>query len=105
MINVDVNIINGTYWHLFFHGCEDVYARGLTIRGDRPRWTNDGISGFVLISNPTQDNIPVDFCLNGNVTECKIINEKYIMEKCSLPSQIEKESVLCVWVNPEEARK
>ena len=39
----DVNIINGPYWHLFFHGCEDVYARGLTIRGDRPRWTNDGI--------------------------------------------------------------
>lgn len=65
----------------------------------------DGISGFVLISNPTQDNISIDFCLNGNVTECKIINEKYIMEKCSLPSQIEKESVLCVWVNPEEARK
>ena len=39
----DVNILNGPYWHLFFHGCEDVFVRGVTIRGDRPRWTNDGI--------------------------------------------------------------
>ena len=82
-----------------------MYTRAVSQYAETARRTNDGISGFVLISNPTQDNIPVDFCLNGNVTECKIINEKYIMEKCSLPSQIEKESVLCVWVNPEEARK
>ena len=33
----DVNILNGPYWHLFFHGCEDVFVRGVTIRGDRPR--------------------------------------------------------------------
>lgn len=39
----DVNIVNGPYWHLFFHGCDNVHARGLTIKGDRPRWTNDGI--------------------------------------------------------------
>lgn len=39
----DVNIVNAPYWHLFFHGCEGVACRGLTIRGDRPRWTNDGI--------------------------------------------------------------
>lgn len=39
----DVNLVNGPYWHLFLHGCEDVLVFGLTIRGDRPRWTNDGI--------------------------------------------------------------
>ncbi|MBQ8741815.1 MAG: hypothetical protein IJZ03_00435 [Clostridia bacterium] len=39
----DVNLVNGPYWHLFLHGCEDVLVCGLTIRGDRPRWTNDGI--------------------------------------------------------------
>lgn len=38
-----VNIINAPYWHLFFHGCEEVFANGLNIHGDRPRWTNDGI--------------------------------------------------------------
>lgn len=54
----DVNIINGPYWHLFFHGCEDVYARGLTIRGDRPRWTNDGID--------------IDCCKRVCVSDCII---------------------------------
>lgn len=38
-----VHIENAPYWHLFLHGCEDVSISGLTIRGDRTRWTNDGI--------------------------------------------------------------
>ena len=54
----DVNIINGPYWHLFFHGCEDVFARGLNIKGDRPRWTNDGID--------------VDCCSRVTISDCII---------------------------------
>lgn len=54
----DVNIINSPYWHLFFHGCEDVFVRGLTIRGDRPRWTNDGID--------------IDCCKRVTVSDCVI---------------------------------
>lgn len=54
----DVNLVNGPYWHLFLHGCEDVYVRGLTIRGDRPRWTNDGID--------------IDCCKRVCVSDCVI---------------------------------
>ncbi len=54
----DVNIVNGSYWHLFFHGCEDVFVRGVTIRGDRPRWTNDGID--------------IDCCKRVTVSDCII---------------------------------
>ena len=54
----DVNIENGPYWHLFFHGCENVFVRGLSIRGDRPRWTNDGID--------------IDCCSHVTVSDCII---------------------------------
>lgn len=54
----DVQILNGPYWHLFFHGCEDVFVRGVTIRGDRPRWTNDGID--------------IDCCKRVTVSDCII---------------------------------
>lgn len=54
----DVNIVNAPYWHLFFHGCEDVFVRGVTIRGDRPRWTNDGID--------------IDCCKRVTVSDCII---------------------------------
>lgn len=54
----DVNIVNGPYWHLFFHGCDNVIARGLSIHGDRPRWTNDGID--------------IDSCSRVTVSDCVI---------------------------------
>lgn len=54
----DVNIVNGPYWHLFFHGCDNVHARGLTIKGDLPRWTNDGID--------------IDCCSRVTVSDCVI---------------------------------
>lgn len=54
----DVNIVNGPYWHLFFHGCDNVIARGLSIHGDRPRWTNDGID--------------IDCCSRVTVSDCII---------------------------------
>lgn len=54
----DVNIVNGPYWHLFFHGCDNVNARGLTIRGSLPRWTNDGID--------------IDSCSRVTVSDCVI---------------------------------
>ncbi len=54
----DVRICNGSYWHLFFHGCRDVFVRGVAIRGDRPRWTNDGID--------------IDCCTGVTVSDCII---------------------------------
>lgn len=54
----DINIVNGPYWHLFFHGCDNVHARGLTIRGSLPRWTNDGID--------------IDCCSRVTVSDCVI---------------------------------
>lgn len=53
-----VNIINGPYWHLFFHGCDNVFVRNVSIKGDRPRWTNDGID--------------IDCCSNVTVSDCII---------------------------------
>ena len=54
----DVKIVDGPYWHLFFHGCEDVFVRGLNIRGARPQWTNDGID--------------IDCCSRVTVSDCII---------------------------------
>ena len=54
----DVTLTNSPYWHLFFHGCADVFARGLKISGDRPHWTNDGID--------------IDSCENVTVSDCVI---------------------------------
>ena len=54
----DVNITNGPYWHLFFHGCEGVFCRGLHISGDHRRWTNDGID--------------VDCCTDVTISDCVI---------------------------------
>lgn len=54
----DVRIFNSPYWHLFFHGCENVFVRGVTIKGDRPRWTNDGID--------------IDCCNGVTVSDCII---------------------------------
>lgn len=52
----DVNIQNGPYWHLFLHGCDTAFIRGLSIRGARPRWTNDGID--------------IDCCSRVTVSDC-----------------------------------
>ena len=54
----DVNLSDSPYWHLFLHGCEDVFVKGLTIRGVRPRWTNDGID--------------IDCCKRVTVSGCVI---------------------------------
>ena len=54
----DICLTNSPYWHLFFHGCEDVLVRGTVIRGDRPRWTNDGID--------------IDCCARVTVSDCTI---------------------------------
>lgn len=54
----DVNLVNGPYWHLFLHGCEDVFVSGLHIRGARTRWTNDGID--------------IDCCSRVTVSNCII---------------------------------
>ena len=54
----DLNLVNGPYWHLFLHACEDVSVRGITIRGDRQRWTNDGID--------------VDCCKGVRISDCLI---------------------------------
>ncbi len=53
-----VHLQNGSYWHLFLHGCCDAVIQGLTIRGDRPRWTNDGID--------------IDCCCNVRISDCLV---------------------------------
>lgn len=64
----------------------------------------DGVSGFVLISNPTREKLPIDFRLNGTVEACRTIGENGFEEIGSLPAQIDRETVLCIWVKPEAAR-
>ena len=53
-----VTLLDSPYWHLFLYGCEDVVVHGLTIKGDRPRWTNDGID--------------IDACSGVTVSDCLI---------------------------------
>lgn len=53
-----VTLLDAPYWHLFLYGCEDVVVNGLTIKGDRPRWTNDGID--------------IDACSGVTVSDCVI---------------------------------
>ncbi len=54
----DVKLQNGSYWHLFLHGCENAVITGLRIFGDRLRYTNDGID--------------LDCCRNVTVSDCVI---------------------------------
>ena len=58
---VDAELFNSTYWTLFFHGCENVSARGLDIRNQRDRFhTHNG------------DGIDVDCCRNVTISDCRI---------------------------------
>lgn len=54
----DIKLMSSPYWHLFFHGCSDVSVRGVVIRGERPRWVNDGID--------------IDCCDNVTISDCNI---------------------------------
>jgi polygalacturonase len=53
-----INLTNGPYWHLFLHGCEDVFVSDLKICGAHTRWTNDGID--------------IDCCSRVTVSNCII---------------------------------
>ena len=58
---LDAELFNSTYWTLFFHGCENVSARGLDIRNQRDRFhTHNG------------DGIDVDCCRNVTISDCRI---------------------------------
>lgn len=39
----DINLVHSPFWHLFFHGCEDVIVKGVNIKGENKQWVNDGI--------------------------------------------------------------
>lgn len=54
----DVKLKNGSYWHLFLHGCENVTVKGVNIAGERLQYTNDGID--------------IDSCKNVTVSNCVI---------------------------------
>lgn len=54
----NVKLYNAPFWHLFFHGCEDVFVRGLLIRGEKKQWVNDGID--------------IDCCSRVTVSDCII---------------------------------
>ena len=49
---------NSPFWHLFFHGCEDVFVRGVQINGEKKQWVNDGID--------------VDCCSRVTISDCII---------------------------------
>ena len=53
-----VTLLDSPCWHLLLYGCEDVVVHGLTIKGARPRWTNDGID--------------IDACSGVSVSDCLI---------------------------------
>ena len=54
----DVRLVRSPFWHLFFHGCEDVQVRGLFIKGENRQWVNDGID--------------IDCCKRVTVSDCII---------------------------------
>ncbi|NLF94498.1 MAG: hypothetical protein GX564_11490 [Oligosphaeraceae bacterium] len=53
-----VELRNATYWHSFYHGCEDVRIRGLYIHSD--------------LRTPTNDGIDLDCCQRVVVSDCLI---------------------------------
>lgn len=53
-----VEISHAPFWHLFFHGCENVQVSNLRIFGEHKQWVNDGID--------------IDCCRNVTVTNCII---------------------------------
>lgn len=58
-VNVEnVNLLHSPFWHLFFHGCEDVIVKGVKIKGERKQWVNDGID--------------IDCCSNVTISDCII---------------------------------
>ncbi len=58
----------------------------------------DGEKGCIVISNPTDTDLPLSISMEGTVTECRIITDGKNDEICSLPSVMPKESVLSVLV-------
>lgn len=54
----DIKLRYSPFWHLFLHGCEDVFIRGLDIKGERHQWVNDGID--------------IDTCKRVTVSDCII---------------------------------
>ncbi len=58
----------------------------------------DGKKGCIVISNPTDSDLPLSISMEGTVTECRIITDGKNDEICSLPSVMPKESVLSIWV-------
>ena len=54
----NVRLKNSPFWHLFFHGCEDVFVRGVQINGEKKQWVNDGID--------------VDCCSRVTISDCII---------------------------------
>lgn len=54
----NVTLRQAPFWHLFFHGCTEVFVRGITVYGERRQWVNDGID--------------IDCCSNVTVSDCII---------------------------------
>lgn len=82
----DVQIRNGPYWHMFFHGCEDVYVRGVKIQGDRLRWTNDGID-IECCSRVTVSNCIVDVgddAITVRGYDSKLLYKEHISEQITI---------------------
>lgn len=55
----NIKLKNSPFWHLFFHGCEDVLVDGVFISGEKKQWVNDGID--------------IDCCSRVTVSNCIIM--------------------------------
>lgn len=55
----NVKLTNSPFWHLFFHGCENVFVRGIYVGGEIKQWVNDGID--------------VDCCSDVTISDCIIV--------------------------------
>ena len=72
----DCNLRNGSYWHCFMHGCEEITISGLHIHGDPRVLCNDGIDldccRFATISDCIIETGDDAIAIRGN---CKPLGE------------------------------
>lgn len=92
----NVTLLHSPFWHLFFHGCTDVIARGLTIRGERRQWVNDGIDidccSNVAISDCIIDTGDDGITLRANgvrLTEKEAVCENITVSNCVITSYLD----------------
>ena len=77
----NIKLINSPFWHLFFHGCENVFVHGLYIHGEIKQWVNDGID--------------IDCCKNVTVSDCIIITGDDGITLRASGKRLQKKDAVC----------